>query len=244
MCEKVTTQTDLFLPGSPSERPYILLDGESRRLSASAELNDLVAHFPESDILWFPQHLTSEAHTNKRACIRGLRYVVLDLDFPLTVGEYTVDALLDRNSALRLPPPSAIVSTGGGFHIYWSIGALHLGRYPTDTSIDRTENRREFFLALYESVTRGLCAAFAEFGADTQAAPATQLFRLPGSYNRKHHVETFVEYEAPYAYTTLKDLKGALDRAATIHGFDVPDPKAIKEQHYSCAPRCLSLIHI
>lgn len=237
MCDKVTTPTRPFLPGAPSQRVYVLLDEVPRQSLDSADLYDLIDYCTESDISWLPQQLRSTAPTNRREWIESLRYVVVDLDFAIAGRTYDVDEILDRLDKLGLPSPAAIISTGGGYHVYWSLGSLYIGPRPNDEPW-QTQNRQGYWCAYYETVTDGLCSALGALGADRQATSASHLFRLPGSYNPKRNLQTYIAHADWETQTTLKELRSALVSIAKEDGFTLKDPAEEKARAYNIAPRC------
>jgi hypothetical protein len=64
-------------------------------------------------------------------------------------------------------PPSAVINSGGGWHVYWFLKAPG-----QKEDIPRIEGR--------------LKALAAYFGADPSAAEAARILRLPGTYNHKY----------------------------------------------------------
>lgn len=79
-------------------------------------------------------------------------------------------AALDAHVADLLPPPSAIVESGGGLHVYWLLAAPYLLDTP-----ERRERARE---AQADWVAR--------VGGDPGAKDLTRVLRVPGTLNHKY----------------------------------------------------------
>ena len=235
--------TRSILPGSPSERQYVLIgagdEPEPKRVDL-AELLNLWDHCEGLDISWFPQDLHSDAETNRRESIASLRYVVVDLDFRLAGREFGTDELLDELERLGLPNPTMVVFTGGGFHVYWSIGNLYIGRKSRE-SISDARKRHEYWCSRYERVTTCLCLSLSDYGADRQATSVTHLFRLPGSYSPKHGVPVEIVHRDDEAETSLDVLSETLEALGLEIQPDSAEPSASREREHSRPARCRTL---
>ena len=104
----------------------------------------------------------------------ALKAIWLDIDVkPPPKGYATLeeaqDALTAFVKAAGLPPPSAVVSSGGGLHVYWI----------SDKPLTPDE---------WRPYAEGLKAAAINFGlrCDTQCTVnAAQVLRVPGTFNHK-----------------------------------------------------------
>lgn len=228
-----------ILPGAPSETPYVLVDGNPRRIEL-AEILDLWKYCACSDISWLPQALLRDAVTNRRENIVSLRYAVIDLDFQLAKRDFDARELLLELKTMKLPNPSMIVSTGGGFHIYWSIGKLYIGP-KLHAASSEARKRHMYWCKYYERVASGLCSLLADFGADRQATSVTHLFRLPGSYSPKHDVLIEVVYRDDDAQTTLATLNASLDAQLEASENAGDSPSASAERRFTKCAYCRAL---
>jgi hypothetical protein len=103
-----------------------------------------------------------------------LKAIWLDIDVkPPPRGYATLEealgALTEFANAFGLPPPSALVGSGGGLHVYWS----------SDKPLTPDE---------WRPYAEGLKAAAISFGlrCDTQCTVnAAQVLRVPGTFNHK-----------------------------------------------------------
>jgi len=207
---KGAVATRSILPGSPSKYVYVLVDNTPKVLELP-EILDLWEYNDGCDISWFPQALRNEKCTNQRENITALHYVVIDLDFSLAEKRYGLSVLLKEIRRLQLPNPTMVVLTGGGFHVYWSIGQLYIGSRK-GKSQQEDYKWHEYWCDQYEKATNALCLLLSSFGADRQATPVTHLFRLPGSFTPKHEVQTGIVHRDDEAETTLSDLGDAVGR--------------------------------
>jgi hypothetical protein len=104
----------------------------------------------------------------------ALKAIWLDIDVkPPPKGyatlEEALDALAAFSKAAGLPPPSALVGSGGGLHVYWI----------SDKPLTPDE---------WRPYAEGLKAAAINFGlrCDTQCTVnAAQVLRVPGTFNHK-----------------------------------------------------------
>lgn len=91
----------------------------------------------------------------------------LDVDFHRSTDVNEFDAALENGLASERPP-SLIVNSGGGRHVYWSL--------EEPWALDTNEG-----LARFESVLWGIAARFP--CGDVRASDATRILRVPGTMN-------------------------------------------------------------
>lgn len=118
--------------------------------------------------------------------VRALRSLVVDLDFKNYASpEETLRAYVTAASALGLPEPSAIVGTGGGFHIYFTM------------PVELTKVQH---LRLATALRNALLANRLVFDQGV-TVDAARVVRLPGTLNYKYDpprpVELLVPFSAP-----------------------------------------------
>jgi len=118
--------------------------------------------------------------------ITHVRAFWADLDRKLAKGAFTVD---DAKAALIHCPPSIIVETPGGFHLYWLLAEP----VPCDE-----DGRNEA-----ERLLRRIQHALERFGADANVTRVNQVLRIPGYFHNKHE-PTLVKFleVTPHRYTS------------------------------------------
>jgi hypothetical protein len=126
-----------------------------------------------------------------RAHVAGLAAVWVDVDFKLTPRDHA------EASLKRFPlPPSALVETGGGFHVYLRLECFFHFDAPGD--YDRAK-----------SLLRKLAIAL---GADIASAEPARILRLPGSRNWKYDpapIVRVVHFDPAVRYA-LNELEDAV----------------------------------
>lgn len=130
----------------------------------------------------------------------------------------------------KLPEPSLIVFTGGGWHLYWLFSELYYFNGQDDIDV-------------YESTIKSIIDSLAIIGADSRAKDATRLLRLAGSFNPKDgypvNTRVLLIEDRPLYYSladfdnlkkmkTLPDSYKVMDSSSTLT--DDEDPKPIKDK--------------
>ena len=205
----VQTGNDILLPRIRSDKHLRILVKDSASAIVSLtipaiEIYNVMASFPDSDIYWCPQKMREDTKGRRKNDVVRLRYAVLDLDFSLAKRKYDLEELLHALDKKGLPKPAYIVFSGGGYHIYWSIGSL-----------DITKKRR-VWTEFYEDVTRKLCVILKDYGADPQATDVGHLFRVPGSRNQKRQETARIVFTS-LSETTLQKLSKAVGSIQIPH---------------------------
>lgn len=99
----------------------------------------------------------------------------VDIDDALAVidgDRIGLDLIKYALNKTKLPEPSLIVYTGGGWHLYWLFNELYYFNGQED-------------IDLYESTINSIIQSLSIIGADPRAKDAGRLLRLAGSYNTK-----------------------------------------------------------
>lgn len=99
----------------------------------------------------------------------------VDLDDALAVidgGKIGLDLIKYAITKTKLPEPSLIIFTGGGWHLYWLFNGLYY--FNDEDDID-----------LYESTVKSIIQSLAIIGADFKSKDAGRLLRLAGTFNPK-----------------------------------------------------------
>lgn len=117
--------------------------------------------------------------------LKSLRAVYLDVD-GCTDLELVLEALRDA----RMPPPSAVVFSGNGLHLYWLLEAVPAKALPA-----------------WQAITDRLYRAMEAVGADAAAKDCTRVLRLPGTINARgdHEVRGLVLTGARWTLHELAD---------------------------------------
>lgn len=133
------------------------------------------------DILDFTQHQYITPALYKTSVLRrknnlaATSALYVDLDDALTDidgGRIGLDLIQYALSKTKLPEPSLIIYTGGGWHLYWIFKELYYINEPKD-------------LSNYEEVILNIIEALKLIGADNKAHDTTRLLRLAGTRNPK-----------------------------------------------------------
>ena len=121
----------------------------------------LASHFGQED-----RYITvNEFHSWREVRqLKSLRACYVDID-----GSTDLDAALDALVTARMPPPSFVVKSGRGLHLYWELE-------PTSAKA----------LAVWQRVQNALVAALA---GDVKAKDCARVLRLVGSVNSKTNTE-------------------------------------------------------
>lgn len=121
--------------------------------------------------------------------LKSLRCCYVDID-GCRDAEYTLAEALDTLKAAQLPPPSAVVFSGRGLHLYWLIEPVPARALP-----------------VWQRVQDTLLAALRPLGADPATKDCTRVLRLVGSVNSKTGTEVRgVVFDAePYPFRHLCD---------------------------------------
>jgi hypothetical protein len=99
--------------------------------------------------------------------LKSLRACYVDVD-----GNTDLETVLDSLASAMMPPPSSIVWSGRGLHLYWEL-----------------EPVRAQALPVWQRVQNALVAAVRDVGADVRAKDCTRVLRLVGSVNSKSSTE-------------------------------------------------------
>lgn len=146
-------------------RPYLV--GEEPNLLIDS-LN------PEHHQYITPALFNSKKSRTKRSLV-ATSALYVDLDDALTEidgGRVGLDLINYAINKTKLPEPSLIIYTGGGWHLYWLFNELYY--FNSQDDID-----------LYEQTIESIIDSLAIIGADPMAKDATRLLRLAGSFNHK-----------------------------------------------------------
>lgn len=121
--------------------------------------------------------------------LKSLRCCYVDID-GCRDAEYTLAEALDTLKYAQLPPPSAVVFSGRGLHLYWFIEPVPGKALP-----------------VWQRCQDALIAALLHLGADAAAKDCTRVLRLVGSVNSKTGtiVRGLVFNPEPYGFRHLCD---------------------------------------
>lgn len=98
-----------------------------------------------------------------------------------------------------LPEPTAIIDSGGGFHLYWILGF----KLPKSSYID---SWREVMTVITEKINDALPSG-SEAHADSKVIDCARLLRIPSSFNCKRgRFSSFVKFNPELTYNFLDDF--------------------------------------
>lgn len=119
--------------------------------------------------------------------LRNLRACYVDIDGCANPA-YSLDEALDTLRTNRMPPPSAVVFSGRGLHLYWLMQPAPAKALP-----------------VWQRIQDTLVASLATLGADPAAKDCTRVLRLVGSTNSKTGTEVrgLVLDHVPYSLRHL-----------------------------------------
>jgi hypothetical protein len=149
------------------------------------------------DAYYTPAAFVEGAAEKTIANVRALRSWFVDLDGKLYSDglKGATNALIKWVSAARLPPPSLIVQSGGGLHVYWTTEEEHpLSTWRSLAAALRTSCERNGVLADHMLTTQ----------------PATFL-RPPGTFNAKYSPPRLVRVLRWGEHTTVSALMQAVE---------------------------------
>ena len=172
-----------LIPAPSDPNKLIWVGKPTRTIDEFLSLLDWVLSRPTTKDVYFCLSLQSQAKKNSRGNLVAMRHqkdalalkaIWLDIDVkPPPKGYATLEEALDALAAFikaaGLPPPSALVGSGGGLHVYWI----------SDKPLTPDE---------WRPYAEGLKAAAINFGlcCDTQCTVnAAQVLRVPGTFNHK-----------------------------------------------------------
>jgi hypothetical protein len=135
--------------------------------------------------IYFCLSQQSQTRTNKRGRVAAarsqrnalsLKAIWLDIDVKDPPRGYAtlteaIDALTEFRNSIKLPPPTAVVFSGGGLHVYWI-------------------NSKPLAPVEWKKYAKGLKAAAVNFGlrCDTGCTvDSARVLRVPGTFNYKRH---------------------------------------------------------
>lgn len=110
-----------------------------------------------------------------KSTVRATSGLYVDLDDALFTGDGRIglDLVHYAIEKARIPEPTMVIHTGGGFHLYWLFNSLYY--INTDEDIKR-----------YESVITSIINSLTIIGADPKSKDVGRLLRLAGTYNTKY----------------------------------------------------------
>lgn len=142
--------------------------------------------------------LFSSSSRRTKSTVRATSGLYVDLDDSLFNGDGRIglDLVHYAIEKARLPEPTMVIHTGGGFHLYWLFNELYC--FNNDEDITR-----------YESVITSIINSLSIIGADRKAKDVTRLLRLAGTYNTKYESRPAVWIvESNELYYNIGDFDG------------------------------------
>jgi hypothetical protein len=172
-----------LIPAPSDPNKLIWIGKPTRTIEEFLSLLEWVLSRPTTKDVYFCLSRQAQAKKSNRGNLAAMRHqkdalalkaIWLDIDVKpppkgYTTLEEALDALATFVKAAGLPPPSALVGSGGGLHVYWI----------SDKPLTPDE---------WRPYAEGLKAAAINFGlrCDTQCTVnAAQVLRVPGTFNHK-----------------------------------------------------------
>lgn len=145
----------------------------NRSYSVQSGYSDVIKGLQEERHQYVTLALFSSPSRRTKSTVRATSGVYVDLDDSLFGGRIGLDLIHDSIRAARLPEPTMVIHTGGGWHLYFLFNSLYY--INGDEDIKR-----------YESVITSIIESLAIIGADPKSKDVTRLLRLAGTYNHKY----------------------------------------------------------
>lgn len=148
------------------------------------------------------QYVTVALFNNKdkrrKTTVKATSGLYVDLDDSLFNGDgrIALDLINKTLTKARIPEPTMVIHTGGGWHVYWLFNSLYY--INGDEDITR-----------YESVIASIIESLAIIGADPKSKDVTRLLRLAGTINHKYDSSPAVRIvESNDLYYDIGDFEG------------------------------------
>lgn len=173
-------------------------DVEGRSYLVGSGYNKIMDELDEEHHQYVTPALFSSPDVRRKSTIRATSGLYVDLDDSLFRGDGRIglDLVHDSIRAARLPEPTMVIYTGGGFHVYWLFKDLYY--INGDEDIHR-----------YEEVIKSIIESLSIIGADPKSKDVTRLLRLAGTYNYKYDSSPAVMIiESNDVYYDLEDFEG------------------------------------
>lgn len=151
-------------------------DVVNRSYSMQSGYSDIIKGIQGDRHQYVTLALFNSPSRRRKSTIRATSGLYVDLDDSLFNGDGRIglDLIDDSIRAARLPEPSLVIFTGGGFHVYWLFNSLYY--FNNDEDIRR-----------YEEVIGDIIESLSIIGADPKSRDATRLLRLAGTINHKYN---------------------------------------------------------
>lgn len=161
------------------------VDGKSYQLGSGYK--GIIHSLDPSQHQYVTLALFNSPKTRTKSTVRATSGLYVDLDDSLFNGDdrIALDLITKTLTKARIPEPTMVIHTGGGWHLYWLFNELYY--INGDEDITR-----------YESVITSIINSLSIIGADPKSKDVTRLLRLAGSYNPKS------EYRAWTAVTIVE----------------------------------------
>lgn len=145
----------------------------NRSYSVTDGYSDVIKDLDEDSHQYVTIALFNGKGGRRKTTVKAISGLYVDLDDSLFGGRIGLDLIHDSLRAARLPEPTMVIFTGGGFHVYWLFKSLYY-----------INNRAD--IARYESVIDDIIDSLSIIGADPKSSDVTRLLRLSGTINHKY----------------------------------------------------------
>ena len=191
-----TGDVDLYRHLMSKDEESGKVEGNSYRLGTG--YSDVIKGLQEERHQYVTLALFSSSSRRTKSTVRATSGLYVDLDDSLFNGDdrIALDLINKTLTKARIPEPTMVIHTGGGWHVYWLFNSLYY--------INGDEDIKK-----YESVITSIINSLSIIGADPKSKDVTRLLRLAGTINHKYNLTPAVTIvESNDLYYGIGDFEG------------------------------------
>lgn len=195
-------------------------DVVNRSYRLGAGYSGIIKDLDERSHQYVTLALFSSSSRRTKSTVRATSGLYVDLDDSLFRGDgrIALDLINKSLTKARIPEPTMVIHTGGGWHVYWLFNSLYY--------INGDEDIRR-----YEEVITSIIESLAIIGADPKSKDVGRLLRLAGTYNTKYTSSPAVWIvESNELYYDLSDFEGLRVVKKLPKEYDSPVKKGASKQ--------------
>lgn len=176
--------------------------------------NKIIKDLDEDRHQYVSVALYSRPGKRRKSTLRATSGLYVDLDDALYGGKIALDLINKSLTRARIPEPTMILHSGGGWHLYWLFNEIYY--FNTDEDIKK-----------YESVIWDIINSLTIIGADPKSRDVGRLLRLAGTYNTKYDTRPAVSiFESNDLYYDIDDFQGLRVVQTLPELYDSPSKEA------------------
>lgn len=194
-------------------------DVEGRSYSLTSGYNKIIGQLDVDRHQYVTLSLFSSPTKRSKTTLKAASGLYVDLDDSLFGDKIALDLINKTLTRARIPEPTMVIHTGGGWHVYWLFNSLYY-----------INNRED--IARYESVVWDIITSLSIIGADPKSKDAGRLLRLAGTYNKKEKYETSPAVMIMVSndiYYDIDDFNGLHVVKKLPTEYDLPVKKEVKK---------------